>query len=120
DPSTVAQARKLRPDHVLGNTAPACRGVEPAIGSRLNTRRIADDSGDALDAVSHHLRVLDKIRQTVDDAGDQELIILKGVLCETAKLVSVTWIGKGEHEPAHICLLQRRQNVFERNIAVVW
>ena len=30
----VAQARKLRPDHVFGDAAPTGRGIKPAIGSR--------------------------------------------------------------------------------------
>ena len=37
EPRAVPQARKLGPDHVLSNPAPAGRGIKSPIGSRQNT-----------------------------------------------------------------------------------
>ena len=74
-PSAIPQARKFGPDHILGDTAPAGRGVEAAIGPGQHPRRIANHGGNALDTVRHHFRVLDEIGQAVDDAGDQDLVV---------------------------------------------
>src|SRR5579862_2471125 len=106
EPRAVAQACKLGPDHVLGNAAPAGRGIEAAIGPRQHPRRIADDCGDALDAVGHDLRMLDEIRQAVDDARHQHLIVLERMSGKTAKFVGMPRIGEGQDEAADIGLLQ--------------
>src|SRR5580700_10639780 len=98
EPRAVAQACKLGPDHVLGNAARTGRGIEAAIGPRQHPRRIADDCGDALDAVGHHFRMLDEICQAVDDARHQDLTVLERMLCKTAKFVGVPRIGKGQDE----------------------
>src|SRR5215207_1570313 len=61
DPRAVPQARELGPDDVLGHPPPSGRGVETAIGAGQHPRRIADNGGDALEALGHHFRVLHKI-----------------------------------------------------------
>jgi hypothetical protein len=74
-----AHARELGPDHVLGDAAPVGGRIEAAISAGERARRIADDLRDPLETVCHHLRMLDKIGQAVDHAGDQELVVAQRI-----------------------------------------
>jgi hypothetical protein len=63
--------------------------------------------------------VLDEIGQTVDDSGDENLIVLQRGFGEAAKLVGVARISERQHEAADLRFEQGRKNVRERNVAVV-
>src|SRR6516165_9730406 len=75
EPGAVAQARELCPNHVFRDAPPAGRGVEATVGAGENPLAIADHRGHAFDAIRDHLRVLDKISQAVDHAGNEDLIL---------------------------------------------
>src|SRR3984893_15663296 len=109
----------LGPDDVFGDAAHSGRGVEPAIGAGDDAVRIADRRRDAFETVGHGLGVLDEICQTVDDAGDDDLVFGKRELLEDAVFMRVPRIGKGEEEPADIGLLDDRQDIGERHVAIV-
>ncbi len=63
--------------------------------------------------------MLDEIGQAVDHPGDQDLVIGERQLFEDAVLVSVARIGEGQEEAADIGLLDDRQDVGERHVAIV-
>ena len=80
--STRALAPSLRLLSFAQTTSPATRPQPADVSNPQSvpacTRdRIADHCGDALDAVGHHLRVLDEVGQAVDHAGDQDLIVVE-------------------------------------------
>ena len=63
--------------------------------------------------------MFDKVRQAVDDACDQDLIVAQGMLRKAAKFMSMARVGERQEEAADIGQLQRRQNILQRNIAIV-
>ena len=52
-------------------------------------------------------------------ARRQDLIVRERMTGEAAELVRMPRIGEWQHEAAHIRLLQGRQDVPERNVAVM-
>src|SRR5262249_16083715 len=65
------------------------------------------------------LRVLDKVCQAVDDAGNQDLIVLERALCEVTKFVGVPRSGERQYEAADVGMLQGRKDILERNVAIM-
>ena len=63
--------------------------------------------------------MLDEIGQIVDDAGDDDLVVGQRLRCKHAVFVRMARVGERQHEAADIGLLQDRQDVVERHVAVV-
>ena len=75
DPGALGHCRELGPHDVFGDPAHPGRGVEAAIGAGHHASRVADGARDVFEAVGDDLRMLDKARQIVDDAGGDDLIV---------------------------------------------
>ena len=74
---------------------------------------------DALQPVGDDFGVLDETGQIVDDAGGDDLVVGQRVFCKHAVFVLVARVGERQDEAADIRLLQDRQDVGERHVAVV-
>ena len=119
DPGALGHCRELGPHDVLGDPAHAGRGVEAAIGAGHHPSRVTDGARDVFEPVGDDLRMLDKACQIVDDAGSDDLIVGEGEFLQHAIFMLMPGIGEGQHEPADIGLLEKRQYVGERNVAIV-
>ena len=119
DTRALGHCRELGPHHVFGDPAHACRGVETAIGAGHYSSRVTDGARDVFEAVGDDLRMLDKAGQIVDDAGGDDLIVGEWEFLQYAIFMLMPGIGEGQHEPADIGLLEERQYVGERDVAIV-
>ena len=81
--------------------------------------RVADRARDVFEPVGDDLGMLDKPGQIVDDAGDDDLVVGQREFLQYAPFVLVPRVGEGQHEAADLGLLQDRQDVFERHVAIV-
>src|SRR5215472_10638747 len=118
DPCALGHCRKLCPHHVFGDPAHPCRGVEAAIGAGHHASWVTDRTRDVFEAVGDDLRMLDKARQIVNDARSDDLIVCEREFLQYAIFMLMPRIGEGQYEPADIGLLQERQYLGERDVAI--
>src|SRR5262249_42129925 len=116
---SLSQRPKLRPDHILCDTAPARRRIEAAIGSDENPGWIAYNGCHTLNPISDDLRVLDDVGEWIDDAGDQHLIGVQRRLGEATKLMRVARPGERQKQSADFRLQDGGQYLFKRHITIV-
>ena len=92
---------------------------EPAIGASHHASRVTTARADVFEAIGDDFRMLDKARQIVDDAGSDDLIVGEREFLQYAIFMLMPGVGEGQHEPADIGLLEERQDVGERDVAIV-
>jgi hypothetical protein len=80
---------------------------------------VADRGSHPLDPVGDRLGVLDEVGQAVDDPGDDQLIVGQGYFLKYAVFMGVARVGEREEEAADLGLLDDRQNIGERHVAIV-
>ncbi len=117
--STVAQRAQLRPNDILRNAPHSGGRVEPTIRPRQQPARIAEHTGNPFNSVSDYFRMLDKIRQRVDHARNQQLTIGQRDGLQHAKLMRVARIGEWQEDRACFCLKDFRQDVAQCHVVIV-
>src|ERR1700746_1033180 len=80
---------------------------------------VADRRGYAFEPVVDRFGVLDKVGQAVDYSGDQDLVVGQRQLLENVMIMCGARGGEREEEAADISLLDDRQDIGERHIAIV-
>ena len=119
DPCALGHCCELGPYHVFGDPAHACRGVEPAIGASHHALWVSDGPRDVFEPVRDDLGVFNKAGQIVDHAGGDDLVVGEWKFLQDAILVLMPGIGERKYEPADVSLLEERQYVGERDIAIM-
>jgi len=119
EPRSVPEGTELRPDHIRSDTPPPCRGVEAAIVRGEHSGSVADHCGYPFNPIRYHLRMLDNVRQRVDNAGHQNLSRFQRKLLEAAKFMSVAWAGEGQIQSPDVHLLNDWQDILKRYVAIM-
>ena len=112
DPRALAQRRELGPDHVFGDAPAPGRGVEAAIGAGHHAPRIADVPRHAFEPVGDDLGMLDEIGQRIDDAGDDDLVVVQRQLRQArdTRARGADW-RTGSTKPPTLACADGRQDV---------
>ena len=75
--------------------------AKPQSTPAINAFAIPHRVDRALDALGHHLRMLQMLGHVVDHARDQDHRVGQGVLAQRLVLVLVAGVGEGDVERAH-------------------
>ena len=97
----------------------AREGTETAIGRGDDALAVADRRYRLFDPPRHHFRVLDEIAGRLHDAGDEDHVLGERHALQRRVFVRVPRIGELDRQRADFGLIERRQNLFERDIVDV-
>ena len=110
---------QLEPHRRLDHPFAVGEGAEAAIGRGDHALAVADRAHRLLDAARHHFRVLDEIAGGLDHARDQQHVLRQRMLLERGVFVRVARIGELDRQRADLGLVERRQNLAQRDVVDV-
>ena len=115
----LADRRELEPDDRLDHPFAVGEGAEAAVGGRDDALAVADRRHRLGDAARDHLRMLDEIAGGLDHAGDEDHVLGERHLPERIVFVRMARVGELDRERADPRLIERRQNLRERDVVDV-